>query len=76
MLRDQDNEKIKDIRQICFICGHNKFVYFLIYVDFIFFYSKRELFDRKINLKGGFITHINVKTYIIIILKVINIERS
>lgn len=58
MLRDQDNEKIKDIRQICFICGHNKF--FFIYFK-IYSFCKRELFDRKINLKGGFITHINVK---------------
>ena len=43
MLRDQENEKIKDIRQICFICGQNK-----------------EVFDRKVNLKGGFVSHINV----------------
>ena len=62
MLRDQENEKIKDIRQICFICGQNQ-----------------EVFDRKVNLKGGFVSHINVFKFNFgfrIINFMIKIERS
>jgi len=31
--------------------------------------NKREIFDRKVNLKGGFLTHINVKNFFIAIIK-------
>lgn len=47
LLRDNENAKLKDMQQVCFMCGLQK-----------------ETFERQVDLKKGFSTHIMVNFYL------------
>lgn len=58
-LREKDKEKDEDVRDKCFVCGNDRYIY---NNDSVFNFI-RETFDRKTELKGGFIGHIKIDHY-------------
>ncbi|EGR32968.1 MIR domain protein [Ichthyophthirius multifiliis] len=57
-LRDDEQEKMFDISEMCFICGHTRYFFLYIFIYLL----KREIFDRKSD--EGFSQHIKNEHYL------------